>query len=378
MTLRKRTIVQTDQAAWAADSPGIRTALERVGLITELQLQVEVTPSATLTGANQPDGLFRLINNLAIEGGGGGYVTLPGDDGCQGGTLLHYLGQRDGFGPGHRNGAIAAPDGVATPMVWTIHPGSRPKRYGGYFDPYDLSAFIPASMESQLNAIWTTSGNDVMDDTVTITSAIMRFVISRVTGSEAEIAQEMQAQGVTLPPIAGITGMVPQWSQIVHANAAATTNIEAETVDITGGAFLKRVAMLLQDATATRTLRATDEVTEVAHLVGSANEKLFHYTVEVELARLGLGTNLTANSGASESAATEKFGADFNGHAPGGVFIHDYRPQTMSPWTRDYGLNLIGVKSGDHKYGFIIDIRAAGDDTLILMERLAPYFGSLG
>ena len=379
MAIRKISRTQNDAATWVADSGGIATNIERVGLITRVDTLVEVTPSATLTGANQPHGLFRLIQNLRFEGSIV-YGQLPGDDGCMGGTLLHYLNQQDGFGVGHASGSVSAPVSAYTNINYRWHWGSRPKNRYGVDNPFDLTAFIPAFHESQLTATWITSGNDVMDDGVTISSAVMRFLIHRVIGTEAEIREEMVSQGVNLPHSRQpVTGVVPQWSSVVHANLASTSDFDAESVDVPVGAFLKRINMLFQDATASRTLVASDQVSEVRLHHAPTNETLIQINAEAALLDLPAGTNLTANSGASESAGTEIMGADFNGHAPAGILTLDMRKlaQSAVPERMDYGMDMRGAQSGDFKLGFIIDNRAAGDDTLINYERYGLYGGPL-
>ena len=381
MSLRKKTQTQTSSGAWAADSR-IATDIERVGVITRIDVNVEITPSATLTGANQPDGLFRLIQNITLLGGSHTYFNLPADDGCQGGTLLHYLNKMDGHGIGHSDGAVVAPVQAETNMNWVLHPGARPRDIWGRDDPFDLSAFIPASVESQLRAEWSTSGNDVMDDTVTIASAVARYTIHRILGTEGEIAEEMMNQGVHLPP--GARGMIPAWSSKVHGNAGTTTDFDSEQIDIVVGAYLARIAFLTQDATTIRTLRTGDTVTRVAIKVPKTSEDLYAAYTNYLVGHLEYGTNLTANSGSLESGGTEKMGVDFNGAAPQGIFVLDLRSRARS-WTpqypdrvgRDYGLDLRNSQNTDYKLGLYIRTRAAGDDTLVLFQRYQTYHGAL-
>lgn len=377
--MRKISIRQTASATWAGDTT-IAADIERVGLVTRVDFLVEVTPSATLTGANQPDGLSRLVQNLRITGGSHVYTTVPADDGCQGGSILHYMNVIDGFGVGHPDGAIAAPTRTFTPMKFTFHFGSRPRTVWGVDNPYDLTAFIPAGGESQLRAEWTTSGNDVMDDSVTISSAVGRFQLHRLSGQESEIRQEMALQGVVLPGDEQWTGMVPAWAARNFATAGTTTDFEAETDDLVMGGFLKRILLLAQDATATRTLRAGDEVTETRIWSVKTSEVLYQLTSELLTGYLPGGDQLTANSGAAESGGTEKMGVDFNIAAPLGFYPIDLRNKT---WTapgsihspavgQAYGWDLRRVQTGDLRLGHIITTRAAGDDRLILWERLMP------
>ena len=373
--MRKITTTQVASATWAADTT-IQTNLERVGLITRIEFTVEITPSATLTGANQPDGIFRLPQNLRIQGGSHTYFTLPADDGCAGGTLLHYQNVLDGFGPGHYNGAIAAPQATYQPVNFVLHCGTRPKGAFGRDNPFDMSGFIPAGLESQLVADWTTSGNDVMDDAVTITSAVGRFTLHRVLGSPQELVAEMARQGVVLPD--GAHGMAPAWSAVNHANGATTTDFDAEQIDIVVGGFLKRISAIFQDATATRTLRASDEIERWAIKVPRTSETLYEARTYLAASKMGLSTVITANSGAAESGGTEKMGADFNGHAAYGIDFIDMRERRSTALGREYGWDVRAAAVGDLKLGLYILTRAAGDDTLVIFERFIPITVPLG
>ena len=373
--MRKVTSRQTGSATWAADST-ISTDIEQVGIITRIDATVEITPSATLTAANQPDGIFRLIQNLRVAGGGRTYFNLPADDGAEGGVLLHYLNALDGFGVGHGQGAVAAPNESYTWVNWALHCGTRPRDLYGRDNPFDLSAFIPASQESQLVAEWVTSGNDVMDDTVTISSAVMRFTIHRVTDTnDGQLREEMARQGVILP--AGASGMVPAWSATIDSQAGAASDFSRE-VNVQLGGYLKRIGMLFQDATASRTLRSSDEVTEIALIMPDSNERLIQVNLEVPNSRLGIGTVLTADSGAAVNASVATPASpDFGGHAPEGIAILDLRPHAISPVGREYGLDMRALRAGAVKLGFTISNYAAGDDSLILWERYIPWTGPL-
>jgi|TARA_Y100000310_G_scaffold333983_1_gene412683 hypothetical protein len=377
MGLRKITTTQTDSATWSADGT-IGTDIERVGVITRIDITVEITPSATLVAANQPDGIFRLVQNFQLLGGSHTYFTLPADDGAEAGVLLHYLNMIDGFGPGHGPGGVTAPSETYVPVNWVLHAGSRPRDSYGRDNPFDLTAFVPAKQETQLRAEWRTSSNDVMDDTVTISSAVMRFTIHRVLGEEMEIREEMANQRVNLPPDVGVTGMVPAWASRPHATGAATTDFDTETEDLPVGKFLKRIGILAQDATNTRTLRAGDEATEVAIKSPGSSESLLEANAEALASIVPYGSVLTADSGAAVNAAVATpSGADFNGHAPEGIIPIDLRPRGVTPYQRDYGWDLRRMNRGDLVLGFIISNRAAGDDLLILWEQYQTYHGAL-
>lgn len=359
--LTKLTRTQSDSATHAADNAGIRTAIEQIGMLTRLSMTVEVTPSATLGGANQPDGLWRVMRNLRLEGGSDAFFQLPSDDGCLGGTLLHEMNRKDGFGTGHPDGVITAPSATFTPITFHYHAGARPRDMYGRDNPFDASAFVPASILGTLNALWVTSGADVMDDTVTISAATLRFTGNWILGSHEEIQQEMSDQNVTphLPP--GATAMVPAWTAEVFAHSATSSDYSTRRNVITGG-YIKRIGLLVQDATATRTLRGGDEVTQVALIHTKTDHRVFAVrTAEIANA-LEFGSNLTADDAA----------AQFNNHARKGVYLFDLRPYQVSRVGRLYGHNMESAKAGDWNLGLSIGTYASGDDSLILYERYLP------
>lgn len=361
--MRKQTTTQTATGTWAADST-IAVDVERVGLITRIDLNVQVTPSATLKAANQPDGLWRLVRNVEVLGGGHTYITVPDDDACAGGTLLHYMARHDGHGIGHEAGGLTAPSQVTVPVGFVLHPGSRPRDPWNRDNPFDLSAFIPASQESQLRLEWSVSGNDVMDDTVTITSAVLSLTLHRVTGTHAEIWQEMRRQRVILPR--GAIGMVPEWTAQIAATTVAATNYSYE-VDVSLGAYLKRINMICQDATATKSVRAADEVEGIRIHFPESGENMIRGLTAPWTQHMDVGTNLEADD------AVE----DFITHAPEGIYLVDMRSYGQGLVEREYGLDLRGLATGTVKLGMTVANWAAGDDYLILWERLQPYVGAL-
>ncbi len=366
MSLRKVTQTQTDVGTWAA-STTVGFDVERIGLITRIQATVEITPSATLQAANALDGLFRTLQNLTLKGGAHTYFTLPVEAGGQPRVLLHYLNQLDGFGVGHSKGSVTAPDHTYVPVNYVWHAGTRPRDRYGRDDPWDLSAFVPASQEQSLRCEWLTGPNTVMDATVTITSAVLRLTIHRVMGTQSEILQEMQRQGVLEILPEGATGMIPAWTSKVNSPTATHSDYSLEE-DVPLGGWLKRIGILAQDATGTRPLRAADEVTGIRLKIVQTGETLIEaYTDGAFAGRLPLGTNLEI-----DDAVT-----DFNLHAPYGIFPVDLRPHGQGPLSREYGLDLTGelvsLQTGAVKLGFTITTNASGDDILILYERYEPY-----
>lgn len=366
MPVRKVEIEQTATMTWSGDTT-LETDVERQGLITQIDVTANITPSATLTGANQPDSLARVLSGVRLLGGTRTYFTTPSVDGGQSGVLLHYMNKEDGHGIGHPDGAIAAPSQTFTSMNWVLHPGSRVKDMYGRYNPFDLSAFIPAGLEDQLKAEVDTDGNDVLDDTVTLSSAVIRFTLHRIFGNQQEIQAEMNAQGCRYP--AGASGMVPTWSAIAYALTGTTNDFDSDQLDVVTGAYLKRINMLAQDATANRPLRAGDEVIATALIFPETTERVFQGRHDHLVGHMEYGTMLEADDAA----------ADFQAHAAKGIYLRDLRKYhtTNNPTGYDYGLNLTQMKSGTVKLGLRIGAQASGDDLLVIYERYAPYFGAV-
>ena len=358
--MRKRHETQTDTGVYAASSSGIAINVPKIGVITRIALTAEITPSATLDGANQPDGIFRIIQNIRLVGGNGTYFVLPGDAGGQGGVLLHYMNRKHMGVTGHVGGDVSAPSATFVPVSFYLHPGSRPN-WGGKDNPFDMTALIPASHESQLRLEWVTGPNTLLDDTVTISSAVLRITNYFITGTDAELRNEMRKQRVTLPAFPGgqASALIPAWQTLTYGPTAAHSDYSLEH-SIPGGGFLRGITILNQDATATRPARADDQVTGVKIIMPDGDHIKIH--VEHLIAMQDIGTVLTADDAVS----------DFLAHAPGGIIMLDFRAHGNS----DYGFNMEGV--GDAKLGLTVNQYAAGDDQLILYDKLKPYFGRLG
>ena len=364
MTVRKQRATQTATGAWAGDST-IQVNLDRKGAITRIYATAEVTPSATLGGATSAGGsIWHIAQNLVIAGGGQTYFQLPADDACKGGLLLHYLNRYDGFGVGHPMAVITAPRRTYTPLTYVLHAGTRPKDACGRDNPFDMTAFIPAVSEGQLRADWVTSGNDVMDDVVTISSATLRFTLCFVMGEEAELLEEMAGQdimqGSVLPP--GVKAMIPAWTAERFPHTATQTSYNEER-NVPAGGWLSHIALVDQDDTATRSLLASDQVTGIAIKESRFGFDPIAAFVDCDQADHPLGDNLVVDDG-----------VDLGGAAPHGVFVKDLTRHATTPWGREYGMNMgaPGVGVGDVKLGLTVSTYAAGDDSLIIYRRRLP------
>lgn len=370
--MRKLYATQTAVGTWAADATQ-RVEIDNGGLITELEMVWEVTPSATMAAANAPDGIWRLGRDFRVMGGSHTFFALPNDDGCMGGVLLHYMNNYDFRMAGVRGAVIVAPQRTYTPITFVLHCGARPRGMYGQANPFDLSGFIPGLDKTTLIVEAQNSGNDVMDDTVTISSATLRINRYYILGTHAEVMQEMMAQGVVLPTPGEmgvgdrITGMIPAWNPTIDSPTAVAADYGREINIPTDGAYLRRILLLAQDATANLPLRASDEATGIK--VSVHGQDIVKVINDALTCRLPY-----ANAEEDADAAL-----DFGNHAGAGVFIVDLCQHRRSGGADAiYGLNLATVPSGAAKLGLTLTTNASGDDSLILYERYKPYFGPLG
>lgn len=370
MVLYQEEKTQNETVTWSASgSPQVDISNE--GLITELELTAEVTPSATLAGANQPDGLLRVGRNFEITGSDGVYFQLPNEAGGHGSTILHYLNLLDYNRVGHPGGGVTAPQRSYTAMTWWLHCGGRP------WQAHDLSAFLPGLNSNSLKLVWHTTANSVMDDSVTISSATLRVSRAYTIGTERDVRQAMNDQQVFLPqidangrPLSGITGMVPSW----RGNYTAVTTTYASyglERNLTNSMFLRRLTVASQDETATRPVLASD--------IATGMQIKYRERDVVELYGDGLmnrwpaGSFLTANSGGANSVDADT-SVDFDGHAPRGIMSYDFR----NAFHPIYGLNNVGLSGGQSKVGLTITAQTSGDDVFYLEESSTPYYQAVG
>ena len=317
-----------DQMTWAASSDLAALDLPKEGWVTEIRVRIAATMSAGLT-AVQPDGLRRVIQNFKIEGDGGyAFLGLAGE---QLGRLWGLCNIYDGMG-----NLITLQDGAAESITFVFHPGSNPK------DPFDTSVVIPASALSTFQAKWTTTANSVVDDTITISSAIGTIELDQIMNVKTHAAL-----------------WVPMGSTRTLVHSADASDY-SEEVDIPAGAWLRRIIMLVQDETATRPVRKDDEVTAVRIKDTKTNRIMLEETWEGLKAR---SARLCGLQGVPFQVADT-----ITGHAniPDGFAIIDLRNYTGHP----YGLNLIGKQTGDYKLGLTIANYTAGDDTIIYWDQV--------
>ena len=376
MVAKTESIQQTTTGTWAASST-VTVLLDRIGLVTQYDLLHRLTPSATFLAANQPDGLYRPFQNIQIIAGGLTYFALPSDGGGEGGVLQHFLNIIDGLGIGYPSGAITAPDLTYVPIKLSFHAGVRPFKRDGGQNLFDLTAFVPAGMESAPQVTWTTNGSAVVDDAVTLSSGVLTITAHRVLGTTADIMQEMMLQGVTdilalvqsgaegVLPNPNATGFIPSWIGQVQSPIATAADFSLE-LDAQLGGFLKRVTFLAQDATATRPARAEDELTALRLSIPERGIVVFQGSTEVKTGMLPMMPQLGVDDVVAYGGASAK-----------GFYPYDLRTYSPTTLERIMGYDTRGRQTGYAKWQQTLDTNASGDDILVLTERSLVYQGRL-
>lgn len=355
--LRKTVKTITDYITYTASTIQ-QTDLPRDGVITRIDCEVQLTPSATLVGANLPMGIWHVIDTLRVVGSGGiQYVGMGSGELL--GRMIHQFNLVD-F-PGHafagaRN--ITAPNPTYVPIVFRLHFGSRPRSIYDHDNPFDLSAFIPAHRDSSLKIEWGCPANSVVDGTVTITSAVMKLTVYQVTGTEKEIMEEMAAQGCdpTAP-------MFPLSSTESYSHTGTISDL-GKTFDVPTGNYLRRIGIMAEDATAVPVL-ATDEITRVGLILPQTGERL----IDVDFSGLLAANNPDGIMLLADEGST----TDTYRQAQTGIAILDLRPH----WNIEKGFNLTNFKTGDVKLGVTVNTYAAGDKSYLFYDMLSQLKGSI-
>ena len=332
---------------WAASADLTPVDLPREGLITEIIVRAVIT--ATLTATALSDATKRVIQNLKIQGDGGRtYLGLSGE---QAARLLNFMNMCD-FG-----GEFVSPGGVLTTVdvgstsfeqYFVAHFGSNPK------DPFDLSAAIPARALSTLQALLTTTAAAVTDAAGAITAGTYYYQINQV---------------LDMPVPAGL--MCPLGSTLVWAHDANYSDY-SKKIDVPAGAWLRRIVMLVQDATGTTPLRKNDEITGVKlELPKAANKEVGAWLWQNLLAETAKIYGLRGSSQSEAvvgAVATTRPGYNSTPFIPHGLAIIDLR-KYFHPV---YGMDLTQYQTGDVKLGLTVENYAGGDDTLIYWDQLQP------
>jgi hypothetical protein len=336
----------TDPWTWVASSV-VGVPIESAGVITRIVLRIPLVASGTMVAAGAPDGIWRIMDALTLKGKGSVNYFSMGDQ--QISRMLHLLNLNDKIIPGGRQ-ALA----TTNQLLFVLHFGSRPFDQYGRPNPFDLTAFVPGFNDKSMRLEWLTTANDVMDAAITISSAKMYATIYEVLGTQTDIQREMANQNVQ-------QAMFPISSYYSYPHTGAFSDVSHD-ISLPSGNFLRRVAIMVQDHTATRPLRADDLVTEVAVKLPVGNQRSFQDSFPAMVIGQGVPqTDLIINQGVT--GGTPIVGAGFA--------TVDFRQQAH--W--DYGIDTRDPKfAGAFKLGVTIGAGfVAGDKSFYWFDELRPY-----
>lgn len=331
-----------DTLTWAASSD-VQVDLPVEGAITRITIDYNLTVTGCLAAdTNTEFPQWKPIQNLKIEGGGGRqYVGAVGE---QMGRILHFLNLHD-F-PGKSFNWAMATNTIYGSIV--LHMGSRPRDLYGRDNPFDTTAIIPARDESNLKLTWTTTqAADVCDTAIDISAGTMVVTVHEVLG---------------LP---NMDGMIPISSTEVYAHTANYSDLSLQR-DVPTGSFLRRIAILSQDATAIGSggpLLAADEIGKVGLILPKESRRLVEVDWEAFTQEMGIARVPAMTAAGAVTKPIDLANAGFG--------ILDLRKYA----NQDYGLDLRNYATGDVKLGLTIENYASGDDTILYYDTIQPYKG---
>ena len=329
----------TDTLTYSAGND-VQIDLPNEGIITQVDWELYLTANASCASALAVMGLYRAIQNMKIEGGGGkSYFSMTG---TQMGMLLHWLNMVDYPGKCWR-------DIVATSqyLCGRIHFGSRPHDVYGRENPFDLTAGIPAQDETNLKFTWScAASDDTIDGTNTISSGTMRVQVSEVLGQ----------------PTAGL--MIPVSSSESYDPGATKSDLSGER-DVPTGNYVRRIAIMALDATAGSSdgpLLSSDQMTEVGIKLPKENRRL----IEVRSKQLELSQPLWDGMQVADTPNTQS-----PHNTTGGFYLLDLR-QYDHP---DYGIDARRLNTGDLKLGMTIGDYSSAEKEHIWYDQIQMYAG---
>ncbi len=335
----------TDTMIWAASSD-VSINLPNDGLITRIDLEAYTTGGSAIAGALAPLGLWRIIQNLKIQGGAGkDFFSMSG---TQMGQLLHHLNLLDFPGTTWK-------DLVATSQyqAFRLHFGSRPRDIYGRDNPFDLTVAIPAFAEgnNSLKLIWTTTAAaDTIDGAVDISAAVIRATVHSVKDEDAEWAR--------------FGRKVPTSTTLAHDPSATASDLQSE-VNVPVGAYVRRIGIMSQDDTAAGSngpLIVGDQATEIGLKLTKDNIRLIHTRTKT---REVCGSPVYDGGIIVDTPNTQ------DPFSQAGLHVLDLRQYDH----RDFGLNCIGLQTGDVKLSFTIGSYASAEIEHIWFDQVQSWAG---
>ncbi|MBA7597130.1 hypothetical protein ES703_04125 [subsurface metagenome] len=246
MTTKQTPLVETlDYAANATRS----LALERVGLITDLELRVRFQYDVATAADVTEDSLAQIIKGMAIRDGQGHTWWACGD-----GRQLHWLDYLQYQGQ-VRMDEISDEDGTdkIAEALWHIHFGVNP------LNPFDPSAGIPAVELGQLalEISWG-AATDLAASGVTIDSGVVTVTPATILAGPQYNAVR---RNILLPNV--------RWEKYDIAAAIGELGVQRA---LPAGTMLRKTLVMVVDADDTRMVTPTDQdVTEVGYIKALEN-----------------------------------------------------------------------------------------------------------
>lgn len=245
MTTKRTPLVETlDYAANATRT----LALERVGLITDLELRVVFQTDKTDTPTIKEDALARIIKGISIKDGQGHTWWACGD-----GRQLHWLNYLQYQGQVRMDSPSVSQTDYISEALWHIHFGVNPK------NPFDPSAGIPAVELGQLalEISWG-SATDIAASNLSIDSGTVYVTPATIlSGPQYNAAR----RNLLLPNV--------RWEKYDIAAAVGALGV---TRELPAGTMLRKTLIMVVDGDDTRMVTGTDEdVTEVGYIKALEN-----------------------------------------------------------------------------------------------------------
>ena len=220
----------------------------------------------------------------------------------------------------------------------------------GRDNPFDESAFIPAKDETNLKlTITTAAAADISDTAIDITAGTIKATAYQVLGK----------------PMAG--GMMPVSSSYSHPTGGSAVSDLGQEFDIPTRAFLRRIVLLTQDATAISSggpLLADDIISKAGIILPMETRRL----VEIDDEALASSCGVLADGYDTGAAADAN---KVEGYQFPGFYVLDMRHFA----DRVYGLDLRAYEKGAAKLAFTVPSGSDGDDILIWYDQVQPYMG---
>ena len=245
MTTKQTPLVETlDYASGATRS----LALERIGIITELELRMKFQTDTSGTPTLIQDALARIIKGISIRDGQGHAWWACGD-----GRQLHWLNYMQSKGQVRIDTIPNSGTDNVSEALWKIHFGVNPN------NPFDPSAGIPAAELGQLTLEITWGAvTDMAASLLSIDSGTVYVTPSTIlSGPEYNQAR----RNMLLPTV--------RWEKYDIAAAQGELGVRRE---LPAGSILHKTLIMVVDGDGTRMVTPTDEdVTEVGYIKALEN-----------------------------------------------------------------------------------------------------------